>query len=64
MLDLEGGKDVSTPHVRDPEVVTKPRRGMMKRSRSIRVARPEWACNICATQPNRVEDKYEVCNNF
>jgi hypothetical protein len=60
---ISRGKDVSTPQPGDPKAVTKPRRGMRKRSMSVRVAKPEWACNVYAAQPNKVEDKYEesVC---
>jgi len=47
---------VSGPHAGDPEAAPRLRKGARKRTRSVRVSVPDWACNACALQPTSAED--------
>ena len=49
----QGGGDVSTPHPGDPAAAPKPRKSTRPKSKSVRLAGPEWACNACCARPSK-----------
>lgn len=46
----QGGNHVSSPHPGDPAAVSRPKHSSRKRTRSIKIAGPEWACNACGNK--------------